>query len=41
VVCSEKCRKEYEQFIKKRKMYIYIMYAALLFLIIMVVMSII
>ncbi|RLF46526.1 MAG: DUF2116 family Zn-ribbon domain-containing protein [Thermoplasmata archaeon] len=41
VVCSEKCKKEYEQFIRKRKMYVYIMYAALLFLIIMVVMSII
>ncbi len=40
VVCSEKCKKEYENFIKRRKMYIYIMYAALLFLIVMVVMQI-
>ncbi|RLF47813.1 MAG: DUF2116 family Zn-ribbon domain-containing protein [Thermoplasmata archaeon] len=38
-VCSEKCRKEYEQFIKKRKMYIYIMYAALMFLILMIVLQ--
>ncbi len=36
IVCSEKCKKEYENFIKKRKMYIYIMYAALFFLIILI-----
>lgn len=40
IVCSEKCRKEYEKLVKRRKMYIYIMYAALLFLVIMVFMQI-
>lgn len=41
IVCSEKCKEEYEKFVKKRRMYIYIMYGALLFLILMVVVQLI
>ena len=39
-VCSEKCQKDYEQYAKKRKMYVYIMYGALAILLIMVFMQI-
>lgn len=35
-ICSEKCQKDYAGFAKKRKMYVYIMYIALAFLLIMV-----
>jgi len=33
--CSEKCKNEYEKIIKRRKMYVYIMYLALAILIIL------
>ncbi|HDN95903.1 MAG: DUF2116 family Zn-ribbon domain-containing protein [Thermoplasmata archaeon] len=39
IVCSEKCKAEYEKFIKRRKLYIYIMYLALFFLIIMILLQ--
>ena len=38
-VCSEKCQEDYVKYIKKRKMYIYIMYAALAVLIAMFVLG--
>ncbi len=39
-VCSDKCREEYEKYLKKRKMYIYIMYIALAFLLVMMFLQI-
>ncbi|MCD6512229.1 MAG: DUF2116 family Zn-ribbon domain-containing protein [Thermoplasmata archaeon] len=37
--CSEKCKKEYENMVKKRKIYIYLMYLALAILVIMMFMN--
>ncbi|HDN50605.1 MAG: DUF2116 family Zn-ribbon domain-containing protein [Thermoplasmata archaeon] len=39
-VCSDKCQEEYEKYLKKRKMYIYIMYIALAFLLVMMFLQI-
>ena len=39
-ICSEKCQKEYEQFVKKRKMYVYIMYGAVAVLLVVVFLQI-
>ena len=39
-VCSDKCQEEYEKYVKKRKMYIYIMYIALAFLLVMMFLQI-
>jgi predicted nucleic acid-binding Zn ribbon protein len=38
--CSEKCEQDYQGYLKKRKMYVYIMYAALAFLMVLVVLQI-
>jgi len=37
IVCSDECREKYEALVKKRKMYIYIMYGALALLLLMFV----
>ncbi len=37
VVCSDECREKYDQLVKKRKMYLYVMYGALALLIVMFV----
>jgi len=34
-VCSDECREKYQEIVKKRKMYIYIMYGALALLMVM------
>lgn len=39
-VCSDKCQEEYEKYVKKRKTYIYIMYIALAFLLVMMFLQI-
>lgn len=38
-VCSEECKEEYEKLMKKRKYYLYIMYAAIFVVIIMFILS--
>ncbi|HHH78183.1 MAG TPA: DUF2116 family Zn-ribbon domain-containing protein [Thermoplasmatales archaeon] len=37
IVCSDECREKYDQLVKKRKMYIYLMYGALALLLFMFV----
>ena len=37
--CSEKCRQEYEKMVRRRKLYIYLMYLALAILLITLFMS--
>ncbi|KAA0006903.1 MAG: DUF2116 family Zn-ribbon domain-containing protein [Thermoplasmata archaeon] len=37
--CSEKCKQEYERMVKRRKLYVYLMYLALALLLIMLFVS--
>jgi len=38
-LCSEECKQKYQKMLKKRKMWVYIMYAAIFFMIIVLILS--